>query len=152
MLMALYEKCIAQKYIPPSVFLKKTFIMNGCTLYFCTCIHLYAHLDGRQAVPPYTLASELLMHMQAHIPTCVSTLQESWIQHATVRENILFGKEFKADKYERVIHACALQQVIVIILRISPTSYIQCTNYCVCFDRAIKIQTSSLFYINFMKP
>ena len=38
-------------------------------------------------------------------------LQEAWIQHATVRENILFGKEFKADKYEAVIHACALQQV-----------------------------------------
>ena len=39
--------------------------------------------------------------------------QESWIQHATVRDNIVFGKEFKADKYEAVIHACALQQVSV---------------------------------------
>jgi hypothetical protein len=31
-----------------------------------------------------------------------------------VRDNILFGKEFKADKYEKVIQACALQQVIAI--------------------------------------
>ncbi len=52
------------------------------------------------------------------IPVCVCVytilLQESWIQHATVRDNILFGKEFKADKYEKVIQACALQQVIAI--------------------------------------
>ena len=50
-----------------------------------------------------------MVHVCMHL--CVYIPQESWIQHATVRDNILFGKEFKADKYEKVIQACALQQV-----------------------------------------
>lgn len=36
--------------------------------------------------------------------------QESWIQHATVRENILFGQTFDVKKYQRVIQACALEE------------------------------------------
>ena len=36
------------------------------------------------------------------------TTQESWIQHATLRDNVLFGEEFDADKYEEVLKACAL--------------------------------------------
>ncbi|XP_055375696.1 multidrug resistance-associated protein 1 isoform X7 [Condylostylus longicornis] len=35
--------------------------------------------------------------------------QQAWIQNATVRENILFGKPFDRKKYERVIEACALK-------------------------------------------
>jgi ATP-binding cassette subfamily C (CFTR/MRP) protein 1 len=35
--------------------------------------------------------------------------QYAWIQNATVRENIIFGKEFKQDWYNRVIDACALR-------------------------------------------
>lgn len=38
------------------------------------------------------------------------TLQESWIQQLTVRENILFGKKFEPEKYKKVIEACALTQ------------------------------------------
>ncbi|KAI6652073.1 Multidrug resistance-associated protein 7 [Oopsacas minuta] len=34
--------------------------------------------------------------------------QESWIQHGTIRSNILFGMEYNADLYERVVSACAL--------------------------------------------
>jgi len=34
--------------------------------------------------------------------------QESWIQHGTVRENILFGRSLDQDFYQQVIHACAL--------------------------------------------
>lgn len=34
--------------------------------------------------------------------------QEAWIQHATVRDNILFGREYSARKYQDVIEACAL--------------------------------------------
>lgn len=39
-------------------------------------------------------------------------LQEAWIQHATVRENIIFGKPFEAEKYREIIHGCALEQVM----------------------------------------
>lgn len=37
--------------------------------------------------------------------------KESWIQHATVKENILFGKEFDRSKYKAVLKACALEEV-----------------------------------------
>ena len=35
--------------------------------------------------------------------------QEVWIQHATLRENILFGRSFVESFYEQVIDACALR-------------------------------------------
>lgn len=34
--------------------------------------------------------------------------QEPWIQHATVRDNILFGKEYDPAFYQTVIESCAL--------------------------------------------
>ncbi|XP_033736231.1 multidrug resistance-associated protein 7-like isoform X2 [Pecten maximus] len=34
--------------------------------------------------------------------------QEAWIQHATIRENILFGRPFNTKKYESVLEAAAL--------------------------------------------
>ncbi|XP_054157357.1 ATP-binding cassette sub-family C member 3-like [Oppia nitens] len=36
--------------------------------------------------------------------------QQSWIQNATLRDNILFGKSFDTEFYEQVIHSCALRQ------------------------------------------
>ncbi|XP_015763601.1 PREDICTED: multidrug resistance-associated protein 7-like [Acropora digitifera] len=36
--------------------------------------------------------------------------QEPWIQHGTVKENILFGKAFDVEKYMAVIRACALDE------------------------------------------
>ncbi|XP_053694450.1 multidrug resistance-associated protein 1-like [Sabethes cyaneus] len=35
--------------------------------------------------------------------------QQAWIQNATLRENILFGKVFDAQKYDRVLESCALK-------------------------------------------
>lgn len=34
--------------------------------------------------------------------------QEPWIQHASVRDNILFGRELDPSFYQAVIEACAL--------------------------------------------
>ncbi|XP_031418000.1 ATP-binding cassette sub-family C member 10-like [Clupea harengus] len=34
--------------------------------------------------------------------------QEPWIQHATVRDNVLFGRDFDSTFYQTVIEACAL--------------------------------------------
>ena len=36
--------------------------------------------------------------------------QQAWIQNATLKDNILFGKDFEPQKYKRVIKACALKQ------------------------------------------
>ncbi|XP_028396229.1 LOW QUALITY PROTEIN: multidrug resistance-associated protein 7-like [Dendronephthya gigantea] len=41
--------------------------------------------------------------------------QEPWIQHATVRENILFGKAFDRSKYQAVLKACALEEDLKIL-------------------------------------
>ncbi|PSN60350.1 hypothetical protein BS50DRAFT_593794 [Corynespora cassiicola Philippines] len=35
--------------------------------------------------------------------------QYAWIQNATVKENIIFGKDFKKDWYNKVVDACALR-------------------------------------------
>ncbi|KAK0642289.1 ABC transporter C family member 10 [Lasiodiplodia hormozganensis] len=35
--------------------------------------------------------------------------QYAWIQNATVRENIIFGREFDQEWYDRVVDACALR-------------------------------------------
>jgi ATP-binding cassette, subfamily C (CFTR/MRP), member 1 len=35
--------------------------------------------------------------------------QQSWIQNATVKENILFGKEFDQDKFYNIIKLCELE-------------------------------------------
>ncbi|KAF9013113.1 multidrug resistance-associated ABC transporter [Cyathus striatus] len=38
--------------------------------------------------------------------------QESWVQNDTIRNNILFGSSFDEDRYNKVIHQCALKQDI----------------------------------------
>ncbi|KAI9224270.1 hypothetical protein BC828DRAFT_402414 [Blastocladiella britannica] len=35
--------------------------------------------------------------------------QQSWLMNATVKENILFGSEFDAERYDAVLEACALK-------------------------------------------
>ncbi|PWN45185.1 hypothetical protein IE81DRAFT_344880 [Ceraceosorus guamensis] len=41
--------------------------------------------------------------------------QRPWLQHATVRENILFGAPFEADRYEMVLECCALKPDLVLL-------------------------------------
>ncbi|CAH1791548.1 unnamed protein product [Owenia fusiformis] len=41
--------------------------------------------------------------------------QEAWIQHATVKENILFGKLFDVEKYDKVLEVCALEDDLKIL-------------------------------------
>lgn len=38
--------------------------------------------------------------------------QEPWIFTATIRQNILFGKPYDAEKFDKVIKTCCLDQVI----------------------------------------
>lgn len=35
--------------------------------------------------------------------------QQAWIQNATLKDNILFGKPLNSEMYERVVEACALK-------------------------------------------
>ena len=36
--------------------------------------------------------------------------QQAWMQNATVKSNITFGKEFVQEKYKRIVEACALEE------------------------------------------
>ena len=44
------------------------------------------------------------------------TRQDAWVQHATLRDNILFGRRFDSQKYAAVVAACALQQDIKVCM------------------------------------
>ncbi|GFR59427.1 canalicular multispecific organic anion transporter 2 [Elysia marginata] len=41
--------------------------------------------------------------------------QQAWIQNATVRDNILFGKPYDKKKYKKVLYACALERDLEIL-------------------------------------
>ena len=51
--------------------------------------------------------------------------QQPWIFSGTIKENILFGSSFQADKYYDVIEACALTKVKYISVMISMISTVQ---------------------------
>jgi ATP-binding cassette subfamily C (CFTR/MRP) protein 1 len=36
--------------------------------------------------------------------------QQAWIQNLTVRDNVLFGQDFRPDFYEKVLIGCSLEQ------------------------------------------
>lgn len=37
--------------------------------------------------------------------------QEPWIFTASIRQNILFGKPYNKEKFEKIIKVCSLEQV-----------------------------------------
>ncbi|TSS35866.1 Multidrug resistance-associated protein 7 [Bagarius yarrelli] len=49
-----------------------------------------------------------IVHVQGREQGFGLVAQEPWIQHATVRDNILFGKDFNSGFYQAVLEACAL--------------------------------------------
>ncbi|CAH1990666.1 unnamed protein product [Acanthoscelides obtectus] len=61
-----------------------------------------------------SLVSALLGEMDkrsGHVNTYGSiayVAQQAWIQNATLKDNILFGKPFNKDRYDQVVEACAL--------------------------------------------
>ncbi|XP_072516288.1 ATP-binding cassette sub-family C member 10 [Salminus brasiliensis] len=49
-----------------------------------------------------------VVHVQGREKGFGLAAQEPWIQHATVQDNILFGKDFDSGFYQAVLEACAL--------------------------------------------
>lgn len=41
--------------------------------------------------------------------------QQAWIQNATVKDNILFGKHMEEGKYDEILEACALKTDLEIL-------------------------------------
>ena len=47
-----------------------------------------------------------------NLKICVTrthVMQTAWVQNLTIKDNILFGKDFNESHYREVIHACALE-------------------------------------------
>ena len=44
--------------------------------------------------------------------------QQPWVFPGTVRSNILFGKKYEKERYEKVIKACALRKVRTLELHV----------------------------------
>ena len=36
-------------------------------------------------------------------------VQQAWIQNLTLRENILFGRPYEKERYDKVVEACAMK-------------------------------------------
>ena len=43
--------------------------------------------------------------------------QQAWIQNMTLRENILFGADIDAIRYEQILDACALRSDLALLPR-----------------------------------
>ena len=41
--------------------------------------------------------------------------QQAWIQNATLQQNILFGRDMDAERYDAVLEACALKPDLEIL-------------------------------------
>ena len=62
------------------------------------------HTVGYACILPRTLQGAV-----AYVP------QQAWIQNATLRDNILFGKRFHQTKYNTIVEACAMEPDLKIL-------------------------------------
>ena len=69
--------------------------------------------------------------------------QKPWVFPGTVRSNILFGKKYEEERYEKVIKACALEEV-------SNGSWVACTGISNNDNIGLNLRfvESSFFYFN----
>ena len=68
----------------------------------------------------YNCQLVLVMPLSMSLPSNVQgkiayAAQEAWIQNATVRDNITFGKEFRRHRYDNLLEACALKSDLEIL-------------------------------------
>ena len=73
------------------------------------------------SVLDYVFQSSLLMALLRELPVTSGSIrisgrvayvsQQPWVFSGTLKENILFGKKFDKERYEEVIHVCALDAV-----------------------------------------
>lgn len=67
--------------------------------------------DGFGLFTQVCVIVKLLLCVRNSVVFICSVCKESWIQHATLQENVLFGQPYKVDRYRAVIAATALEQV-----------------------------------------
>ena len=78
-----------------------------CCLFMCVCCHLFQS-SLLSAVLGELPPSQGQVSVHGRI---VYVSQKPWLFSGTVRNNILFGKKYEEERYEKVIKACALEEV-----------------------------------------
>ena len=78
-----------------------------CGLFTCVCCHLF-QLSLLGALLGELPPSQGQVSVHGRI---AYVSQQPWVFPGTVRSNILFGKKYEKDRYEKVIRACALEEV-----------------------------------------
>ena len=78
-----------------------------CCRFTCVCCCLF------QSSLLHALLGELPPSQgQVHVHGRVAYVpQQPWLFPGTVKSNILFGKKYEKERYEKVIEACALKKV-----------------------------------------
>ncbi|KAJ2808062.1 hypothetical protein H4R20_001018 [Coemansia guatemalensis] len=73
--------------------------------------------SGRVLVPASPKASDesIDMSSSAVLDDIAYVAQEPWLRNATIRDNILFGERYHRQRYERVLHMCALTADLAIL-------------------------------------
>jgi ABC-type multidrug transport system fused ATPase/permease subunit len=59
---------------------------------------------------PFTSGSVSIKGSVFYVP------QEPWIFSATIRQNIIFGKSYNKQKFNKIIKTCCLDEVIFLII------------------------------------
>lgn len=49
------------------------------------------------------------------INTVSYAAQKPWLQHLSIKDNILFGAPYEADRYDEVLECCALKPDLAIL-------------------------------------
>lgn len=64
-------------------------------------------ISGKVNLPQAT--TRVVSPLTGYIPGAVAYVsQYPWLQQASIRDNIMFGSPFEADRYQHVLEACAL--------------------------------------------
>ena len=89
-----------------SAVLRGTFCPE-CTLFTCVCCRLFQSsvLSALLGELPPSQGKVSVLGKIAYVS------QQPWLFPGTVKSNILFGKKYEKEWYEKVIKACALKKV-----------------------------------------
>ena len=96
--------------------------LRACA-YMCACVRVCVHacasmvvsacLLTNRTINNHTLNSDFRFRYWQSSVAYVS--QQAWIQNATLRDNILFGKPYDEKRYQQILRACALERDLEIL-------------------------------------
>lgn len=85
--------------------LRGLFILGAACSWVCLCLFQSSLLSAVLG-ELWPSQGQVTVHGRiAYVP------QQPWLFPGTVRSNILFGKKYEKDRYEKVLKACALEEV-----------------------------------------